>query len=250
MAYGIFESISLCSQEDVGSGDVMANAVQPLENGRDAERRDISIDAVGQETNSSGRPIVESIDSLLHELLTTDGGSSFSVGCEVAGEQYDWLAQLSFCDPLTGLANRALCSDRLTQALARRRRDSGQVVVFHISLDQLRDVYEAHGQIAGDTTLRAVSSRLTSVLRSEDTLSRIGGFEIIGVFSIDEAEATAAVELRLRAAFSEPFEDAGISSQLRPDIRMALAAQGESAEHLMSRIVQEPIRDERQTAWR
>ena len=77
--------------------------------------------------------------------------------------KYDQLWQLSMADPHTGLANQLLLLDRLTQALARRRRHGGEVVVCHIDLDNLGEINLDLGYTTGNTVLCEMARRLTSV---------------------------------------------------------------------------------------
>ena len=100
--------------------------------------------------------------------------------------QYDQLWQLSMADPHTGLANQLLLVDRLTQALARRRRHGGEVVACHIDLDNLAEINLDLGYTTGNTVLCEVAGRLTSVLRAEDTIGRVGGSELVVVVTVTD----------------------------------------------------------------
>ena len=82
-------------------------------------------------------------------------------------------------DPLTGLANRGLLMDQLSQALARSGRRAGWVAVLALDLDRFKLVNDALGHAAGDEVLVTVARRLEGVLRSTDTVARLGGDEFI-----------------------------------------------------------------------
>ena len=80
-------------------------------------------------------------------------------------------------DPLTGLANRALFTDRLTQAVHRADRSGELVGVIYADLDGFKAVNDTLGHAAGDELLKVVSKRLSDSVRASDTVARMGGDE-------------------------------------------------------------------------
>ena len=115
------------------------------------------------------------------------------------------LAHQAFHDALTGLANRALFTDRVEQALRRGARGHGQPALVFIDLDGFKGVNDTLGHPAGDALLREVAARLRSVVRVEDTVARLGGDEFAVLVEQsgcgpDEAVATAERVLTLLAA--------------------------------------------------
>lgn len=84
-------------------------------------------------------------------------------------------------DPLTGLANRSLFIDRLTQALLQARRDRRQVALVMLDLDHFKAVNDTHGHQEGDRVLRKIAQSLGTDLRATDTVARIGGDEFAWV---------------------------------------------------------------------
>src|SRR4030081_173777 len=87
------------------------------------------------------------------------------------------LAHQAFRDSLTGLANRALFQDRLTQALARRARSREPVGVLMLDLDGFKAINDTMGHDAGDEVLVEVAARLGACVRPGDTVARRGGDE-------------------------------------------------------------------------
>lgn len=131
-------------------------------------------------------------------------------------------------DPLTGLANRVLFRERLGQEIARSRRTGTHFALFWLDLDRFKDVNDRLGHEAGDVVLRVVAERLRSVVRTEDTVARIGGdeFVILRVADGTEAGAAAAEDLaaRLIEATRQPIDYAGVPVRVGLSIGAALTA--------------------------
>ncbi|MDQ2679755.1 MAG: GGDEF domain-containing protein [Candidatus Eremiobacteraeota bacterium] len=80
-------------------------------------------------------------------------------------------------DPLTGLANRLLFTDRLTQSLQRARRSQLLVGVVYADLNGFKPINDTLGHAAGDEVLRTIARRLKEQTRASDTVARLGGDE-------------------------------------------------------------------------
>ena len=143
------------------------------------------------------------------------------------------LSHQALHDPLTGLANRALFLDRLSQAHARVIRQGGMGAVLLLDLDDFKGVNDTHGHLIGDQLLVAIARRLEEVSRSTDTLCRFGGDEFLyladGLTSPEEAEQVAR---RLLVALAEPFSVAGIHIGQHASIGVVVwdASRNDSAE--------------------
>ncbi len=87
------------------------------------------------------------------------------------------LQHLAHHDPLTGLPNRVLLRDRVTQALATAVRREEKVALLFIDLDQFKEVNDTLGHAVGDALLCHVAGQFTQVLREKDTVCRQGGDE-------------------------------------------------------------------------
>ena len=83
----------------------------------------------------------------------------------------------AFHDPLTELPNRALFTNRLEQALARKQRQGDKVEVLFIDLDDFKEINDSLGHERGDRVLVAVAHRLGACLRPADTAVPLGGDE-------------------------------------------------------------------------
>jgi diguanylate cyclase (GGDEF)-like protein/PAS domain S-box-containing protein len=117
------------------------------------------------------------------------------------------IAELAHYDTLTGLANRALFSDRLAAMLEQAgRQDRLQLAVLAVDLDRFKLINDTLGHAAGDTVLREVASRLGEVLRGGDVAARLGGDEFaIAVMAPHVEPVVEQVAERLIAALKLPF---------------------------------------------
>jgi diguanylate cyclase (GGDEF)-like protein/PAS domain S-box-containing protein len=113
-------------------------------------------------------------------------------------------------DALTGLPNRTLLMDRLTQALLQSERNGRPVTAIFIDLDNFKVVNDSLGHSAGDALLRVVAERMVDCVRATDTVVRLGGDEFV-ILLIDQGDGTsiASVLDRVRAAISEPVQIEG-----------------------------------------
>ena len=126
-------------------------------------------------------------------------------------------------DALTGLPNRALFHDRVTQALASARRSGRHLAVALIDLDRFKDVNDTLGHESGDRLLRALGPRLRAVLRETDTVARLGGDEF-GVLlpDIDAVDDAIAVAEKLRGALGQPFTVDGMELETEASLGIAV----------------------------
>ncbi len=177
---------------------------------------------------------VGSVESMLQEFSSI-GTDAPPAGASPRAGKYDQLWQLSMADPHTGLANQLLLLDRLTQALVRRRRHGGEVVVCHIGLDNLAEINLDLGYTTGNTVLCEVSRRLTSVLRSEDTTGRVGGSELVVVVTVNAEQAVGPLLRRLQHTLDEPVIVGGQAVRLHASLGVAIAEDSESAEDVLTR---------------
>ncbi len=129
-------------------------------------------------------------------------------------------------DPLTGLANRALCHERLIHALARTGRDSGSACILFIDLDDFKRVNDVYGHAAGDELLVAIGRRLVATVRPADTVARLGGDEFVVVCEDIDERTALALGARLAEALREPLDIEGIEHRQTASIGIALGIAG------------------------
>ena len=140
-------------------------------------------------------------------------------------------------DHLTGLPNRALFRDRLTQALADANRNPQHLAVLMIDLDHFRYINHTLGLQAGDQVLQAVGDRLTGLIRTDDSVARSGDDEFILLLVGMEAPGHAdTVGQRILEALREPFAVNGHEVRVTASIGAAIYPDhGEDIDTLMKR---------------
>ena len=116
------------------------------------------------------------------------------------------LREQALHDPLTGLANRLLLSDRLQQALEEAVRSSQAVGVLLFDLDRFKNVNDTFGHAVGDGLLQAVAYRLIELLRPGDTVARLGGDEFAVVLpNLEDPRRAGVVASRILEAVARPY---------------------------------------------
>lgn len=113
---------------------------------------------------------------------------------------------MAYYDHLTGLPNRTLFSDRLTQSIHLAKRNEKYIGVIFIDLDSFKMVNDTMGHSAGDTLLKKVSQGLEQRLRKTDTVARFGGDEfLVMVNNLADNEDIIKVVENLMEMFEYPF---------------------------------------------
>jgi diguanylate cyclase (GGDEF)-like protein len=137
---------------------------------------------------------------VLRQSLTVKDNREL-IGRVAAGQAE--LHRQAFHDALTGLANRALFSDRLEHALDLHRRDMRQLAVVFCDLDDFKLVNDSMGHAVGDELLVRVAERFRATLRPGDTLARLGGDEFAAL--LEDGGEPIAVADRLRQSLDSAF---------------------------------------------
>lgn len=144
------------------------------------------------------------------------------------------LTHLALHDTLTGLPNRMLLADRISQAMAKVKEQGGCFSLMFIDLDGFKPVNDAFGHHLGDRLLREVALRLREQLRSQDTLARIGGDEFVLLVRLVEPDDAPQVAARQVSLLSKPFRIDEHDLQISASIGITLyPGNGETVEELL-----------------
>ncbi len=131
-------------------------------------------------------------------------------------------------DPLTGLPNRVLLMERLDHAVRRAHRSGQMAAVLYFDLDGFKAVNDTYGHQVGDEMLVSVAKRLSSGLRSGDTLARLSGDEfVILCEDIDGPAHANTIATRLGTAVRMPFLLAGSRLKMSASVGIAFAGPGD-----------------------
>lgn len=116
------------------------------------------------------------------------------------------LSQLALFDALTGLPNRVLIDDRVSQAMSALRRDPSRMcMLLFVDLDHFKKINDRLGHRAGDFTLQSTARRISGVIRETDTVGRWGGDEFIVFMENVDATKISDIIDKIRRTVEAPI---------------------------------------------
>ncbi|MFZ2855057.1 MAG: EAL domain-containing protein [Rhodocyclaceae bacterium] len=133
------------------------------------------------------------------------------------------LNRIAHYDPLTGLPNRRLLTDRLQQAVGRARRNSEPMAVCYMDIDGFKPVNDQFGHAVGDRILIEIAARLLPILRGVDTVARLGGDEFVLLFNgMADRDECETVLNRILAAVAQAIDLDGTPIGVSASIGVAI----------------------------
>ncbi|MDC6383322.1 EAL domain-containing protein [Pseudomonas graminis] len=133
------------------------------------------------------------------------------------------LAHLAHYDPLTGLPNRLLFTDRAEQAHTHARRNKRSLALLLVDLDHFKHINESLGHSAGDEVLKAAAERLQTHLEKGVTLARLGGDEFaILLENAQQVAQSAELAQTILEGLREPFMVSGQSLFLTASVGISI----------------------------
>ena len=186
---------------------------------------------------STERATLESLEKLVAERTVELQAANAKLEAEISERKLaeSRARHLADHDALTGLPNRRILEDRLTQALALSYRNRKQTAAMFIDLDRFKTINDSLGHAVGDHLLQEVAQRLVKQLRVGDTVCRIGGDEFVVVLpEITRGADAAQVAQKIIETLSEPIVLEGRDITVTPSIGISVFPEdGSDAETLI-----------------
>lgn len=132
------------------------------------------------------------------------------------------IRHLAQYDVLTELPNRTLLADRVNQAINIAQRNQQHLSLMFLDLDRFKNVNDTLGHMVGDELLMQVAKRLLSIVREQDTVSRIGGDEFVLLLLDTNVDGATHVAEKLMNAIAEPFRANHHEISITPSIGVAV----------------------------
>jgi diguanylate cyclase (GGDEF)-like protein/PAS domain S-box-containing protein len=222
---------------------VVAKAIDPAkpEEGAISIYEDITAERASRESLVASRDAAEASKEGLERAVAERTAELREANARLQAEigdrrQAESRAQhLADHDALTGLPNRRLLEDRLTQALAASQRNRKQTAVMFVDLDRFKNINDSLGHAAGDRVLKECAERLVRQLRVVDTICRMGGDEFVVVLpEIKRASDAANVAAKILETVSQPFKVEERELHITPSVGIAVFPDdGRDAESLI-----------------
>ena len=147
--------------------------------------------------------------------------------------------RLAYYDALTGLPNRRLFHDRVTQAISASARSNIYGAVLFVDVDHFKTLNDTRGHNVGDLLLIDVAQRLRANIRQSDTVARQGGDEFVILLDNLSSEMSETASMaqhlgeKLRKAMEKPFNLNGIEYSCKISIGISLLTKDDSLEDLL-----------------
>lgn len=227
-----------CRLTGYSAPEVLGRTVQEIGIWTDPDQRQSMIDQLRDAgrvhhremagRNKNGDPLTLDVSV---EFITLNQTACLLMNARDIGQLKSAQAQiqhLAYHDPLTGLPNRALLMDRLSQQLSLLKHHRLRGALLFMDLDHFKHINDSLGHPVGDSVLNIVSARLEASVRLEDTVARLGGDEFVVLICGLEGsrhEVTQQVQElsdNLRELLAEPMFLDGHRLQVTPSIGMVL----------------------------
>jgi len=182
--------------------DIFSAAERPTQT-----REGLSRDVDCQFFKKNGE-IIDVLISTINDDADADEIQSLNVVVDVTERKHyeSVLLRQANYDFLTGLPNRGLAMDRLSQAFGRAHRSQRSVALLFLDLDKFKKVNDTFGHAIGDKLLCEISERIGTCIRECDTVARVGGDEFLVILpDLESGTHSEIVARKILHAFEQPF---------------------------------------------
>ncbi|MDU8431373.1 EAL domain-containing protein [Pseudomonas syringae pv. actinidifoliorum] len=178
--------------------------------------------------DKNGAPLVLDVSV---EFITLNDTACLLMNARDIGQLKSAQAQiqhLAYHDPLTGLPNRALLMDRLSQQVSLLQHQNLRGALLFLDLDHFKHINDSLGHPVGDSVLSVIAARLEASVRQEDTVARLGGDEfVVLICGLDGSLEQVTHQVRvladnLRVLLAEPMFLDGHRLQVTPSVGIVL----------------------------
>ncbi len=156
------------------------------------------------------------------ELATMERGAHLASLAIERAQTEARLMQLFHFDSLTGLPNQMLLKERVAQSVSLAQQTGAQLAVLFLDVDHFKNINDTLGHRVGDELLIQLAARLKSLIREEDTLSRLGGDEFILVLPATDVDAAAQVAKALLETVAQTYHIEQYELVVTPSIGIAM----------------------------
>lgn len=161
------------------------------------------------------------MESALFSIQTDNGQIAVNLLRDITAQKKDEkkITEYAFIDALTNLPNRRYFDEFIKRTASKARRDKFTLGLLYIDLDEFKPINDVHGHHIGDLVLQTISNRISSTLRTEDLLARIGGDEfVLTVFPVLNVAYLETLANRVLEVSSQPIFINELSLQLSASI--------------------------------
>ncbi len=171
--------------------------------------------------NSSHRRFTWLLCALGSVLILAIGGSVLYLQSLKLSKELLW--EKANFDTLTGLPNRDMFRDRLTQEFKKSDRSALPVALLLIDLDLFKEVNDTLGHEAGDVLLQQAAQRISNCVRETDTVARLGGDEFTVILSqLSDTRHAEVIAQKIIDKLSEPFQLKGETAHISASLGITL----------------------------
>ncbi|AKT30381.1 EAL domain-containing protein [Pseudomonas syringae pv. actinidiae] len=227
-----------CRLTGFSAGEVLGRTAHEIGIWTDTVQREYMIDELRQKgrmhhremngRDKNGAPLVLDVSV---EFITLNNTACLLMNARDIGQLKSAQAQiqhLAYHDPLTGLPNRALLMDRLSQQVSLLQHQNLRGALLFLDLDHFKHINDSLGHPVGDSVLSVIAARLEASVRQEDTVARLGGDEfVVLICGLDGSLEQVTHQVRvladnLRVLLAEPMFLDGHRLQVTPSVGIVL----------------------------